>query len=270
MGKLILNPRTKDLTGQKRFFLTVESFAGYRKWKGWWNVVCDCGKRKIISTENFGVTKSCGCWRDQRIKETATKHGMAGTPIFCVWKTMRARCNNPRNGSYANYGSRGITVCDRWKSSFENFLADMGATYRNGLSLERVDNDGDYSPENCVWADSKTQGRNKRSNRYIDTPSGRMLLVEAAELSGIKRETLADRIEHGWPASRLFYPPKKVNFAAERHIETPDGRMRLHEAAKRSGIGVATLRRRSEAGWPASMMFERPENRKRTFSAEHI
>lgn len=121
---------------------------------------CDCGKiiKPRISKLHKGQ-KSCGCMTVHKGPRT---HGMAGTPLFKVWCDIRQRCNNPNIKAYKHYGARGITVCKRW-DKFENFLADMGPSYRKGLSIDRIDNDGNYGPKNCRWATASQQGRNRRA-----------------------------------------------------------------------------------------------------------
>ena len=119
---------------------------------------CECGNIRIVSGKNLrsGDTKSCGCLAKERV----TKHGMHGTPEYRVWGQMIQRCGNPNNERYANYGGRGIKVCDRWKN-FENFFTDMG-TRKKGLTIERKNNDLGYFLENCCWATRKIQARNRR------------------------------------------------------------------------------------------------------------
>ncbi len=132
---------------------------------------------------------------------------MSKHPAYAVWRSMLDRCRLPQHQAYANYGGRGIKVCARWQASFENFWQDMGPTYRSGLTLERKNNARGYSPKNCMWATRTAQARNKRGNRMIDTPKGKMLLSEASELSGIGTTTLLYRVAHRWPANRLFDAP---------------------------------------------------------------
>lgn len=126
-------------------------------------VRCDCGVKKWVNVANLkkGTTKSCGCRMRQINRERMTSHGKARTPTYYVWKSMLARCNNPKQPSYADYGGRGIKVCTRWHQ-FENFLEDMGEV-PEGFSLDRVDNDRGYSLGNCRWATRSEQSCNRRS-----------------------------------------------------------------------------------------------------------
>lgn len=132
-------------------------------------------------------------------------HGMHGHPVYAVWNVMRQRCQNPRNKQFGDYGGRGITIIERW-NSFDNFWQDMGPTYQPGLTIDRINNDGPYRPDNCRWVSRTTQARNRRSSRSIETPKGTMLLCEAADLSGIQYSTLLWRIRLGWPVANLFDP----------------------------------------------------------------
>ena len=146
-----------------------------------------------------------------------TSHGMSHHQAFGVWHSMKQRCMDPNHQAYHNYGARGITVCDRWVDSFENFWADMGPTWEKGLDLDRIDNNAGYSPENCHWTSRKRNCRNKRNTRMIETPYWQLPLSAAAELTGIGETSLLYRMDHGWPVESLFVMP---DF---RHMSTTSG-----------------------------------------------
>lgn len=160
MAKLI------DLAGQKFGRLTVISYA--RKDKEGnilWNCLCDCGNTKIILRNNLksGHTQSCGCYKI----EVVTNHGHAKSgnksPTYHSWCGVITRCINPNHKNYMDYGGRGITVCERWSHSFKNFLEDMGERPK-GMSIDRINNDGNYYKENCKWSTITEQNRNMRNN----------------------------------------------------------------------------------------------------------
>jgi hypothetical protein len=130
-------------------------------------VICDCGTQKKVLASSLvnGSSLSCGCLHREKFRNRPRHgHSVGGaSPTFVSWQAMRARCSNPKHHNFKNYGGRGIKVCERWMK-FENFLADMGER-PSGLTIERKDNDGDYTPTNCVWATPAQQMRNRRSTR---------------------------------------------------------------------------------------------------------
>lgn len=123
---------------------------------------------------------------------------------------MIARCNDTESSLYTNYGGRGIAVCDRWRDSFENFLADMGQRPSRDLSIDRINNDGNYEPGNCRWATRTQQSRNQRSNRHITVGDRTMLLVEWSEATGLSMPTIAGRLKRGWSPQRAISTPVRT------------------------------------------------------------
>ena len=164
MNKLI------DLVGQ-RFgqLLVIERRSNNSYGQTRWLCQCDCGNKTIVYASNMrsGHTQSCGCLQKKLAKESHTKHKMCGTPTYNTWGRMIQRCNDKKDVDYKDYGGRGITVCSRWLE-FENFFEDMG-TRPDGLSIERVNNNKGYSPDNCKWATSTEQNRNKRLGKNNKT-----------------------------------------------------------------------------------------------------
>lgn len=130
---------------------------------------------------------------------------MTGHPVAVAWNTMRMRCRNPNVREYKYYGARGIDVCERW-DSIENFLADMLPTWQRGLSLDRIDNDRGYSPDNCRWVPKSEQPKNRRSVVFLETPWGRLSKAETARRIGISEKTLHERLRRNWSEDMLFSP----------------------------------------------------------------
>ena len=164
----------KDLTGQRFGRLVVICREGSTNLGcATWYCRCDCGRESIAEGAKLrkGNTKSCGCLHDEAARERRTKHGKSGTRLNAIWKAMHQRCHNPSNKDYNRYGGRGITVCDEWLHDFQAFYDwsmengyDENAPYGQ-CTIDRIDNDKGYSPDNCRWVDAKTQCNNKSNNR---------------------------------------------------------------------------------------------------------
>ncbi len=203
--------RVKDLIGLRFGRWLVLQYAGVRGRNHRWICVCDCGRKKEIwgSALKNGSSQSCGCLQKEiaskNLREIRLKHGMTGTPEYQSWNHMKQRCYNTNDHKYPHYGGRGISVCKRWIESFENFFEDMGTRPSSEYSLGRINNDGDYRPENCRWETAKQQERNTTRNRLLTLGGISLCLSEWAECTGLNRTTIERRIDsYGWTVKRAL------------------------------------------------------------------
>lgn len=216
-------PKVSDITGVKFGRLTAVEHVGKgsgRSRNHFWRCQCECGAMVTVngSCLRRGVTKSCGCLQKHIAKAAGDRtrtHGMTGTSTYNVWVGMVQRCHNANSKDYDRYGGRGIFVCDEWQT-FSNFLADMGER-PEGKSLDRIDNDKGYSPQNCRWADAKSQQRNKRNSRLITHDGKTMTLVEWAEYTGINQRTLSGRLKNGWDEISAITTPVDRKFSHQKN-----------------------------------------------------
>jgi hypothetical protein len=184
----------KNIIGQKFNRLLVLEFVEVISHKSIWKCRCDCGNIKNISGADLksGNTKSCGCYLKENAGKQTITHGETRktnyTGTYKSWRSMKARCTNPKNNQYHNYGARGITFCDRW-NKYENFLEDMGER-PDGYSLERNDPNGNYEPENCCWIPLNKQSRNTRRTVWIIIDGKKMIQTDAAKYLNKDKSTI--------------------------------------------------------------------------------
>ena len=205
--------KRENLTGRKFGRLTVVSLVGPDQ-HGCivWKCQCECGVEKNFIAGNLRKkSRSCGCLRKEVTRENRTTHGCScgvrKTKEYQSWSDMKKRCYNPKNSHYKYYGGRGITVCERWVNSFENFLADMGRKQSVYL-LDRIDNDKGYFFENCRWVTTRQSAENRRYCIPIEFNGKKMLLSQFCRELGLERKLIECRIKRlGWSVQRALSTP---------------------------------------------------------------
>ena len=205
----------EDLTGKRFGRLLVIDRAddditpGDGRHRAMWNCLCDCGKTITTRATSLksGTTKSCGCLNREIVGNNSRRHGGFGTRLYKVWNSMRERCNTPTDNAYHNYGGRGITVCEEWDNftTFKEWAINAGydeSAPRGQFTLDRIDVNKGYSPDNCRFITMAEQAKNKRCTPYYEHNGETKSLKEWAEITGIKYETLFARYKRGVPVIR--------------------------------------------------------------------
>lgn len=191
-----------DLVGKKFGKLTVISFNKKEKGHYYWNCICDCGKECVKDGDRLRrlETKSCGCYRADRV----TTHGKHNSRIYRIWRDMKTRCSCPSAKAYERYGGGGINYIVEWEDfePFYNWAINNG--YKEGLTLDRIDYNGNYEPKNCRWATVKTQCRNTRVNKLITYKGETHCVAEWAEILGINQKLIYDRLRKNWTIEKVF------------------------------------------------------------------
>lgn len=214
-------PKFIDLTGQTFDRLVVECLqekrtSGKRE-RFYWKCKCKCGNVVLVRTDclTSGLVRSCGCIKKEQDRINLTKnhrHKMSGTRLYHEWVTMKQRCINPKNKRYADYGGRGIKVCDEWLNKPDDFFKwALENGYKDNLTIDRINNNGNYEPSNCRWTDIKTQCRNRRNNILVEYQGKMITLVELSEITGINYGCLNARYRRGERGDYLIRPKKQVN-----------------------------------------------------------
>src|SRR5258706_5225704 len=196
----------EDLAGMRFGRLVVIRKDPERRYgKTCWFCRCDCGTERSVANRSLtaGLTKSCGCRTREATKARSIQHGMTDTPEHHIWRQMIQRCTNPNNKNFKYYGGRGIAVCDRWRA-FSAFYADMGPKPSPSHTVERKDANGNYEPNNCVWATRAEQNLNTRAARYwIVNGEQYSSISSAAEANGVSETQI-----YNWCRGYRKYPPR--------------------------------------------------------------
>ena len=192
----------ENLKGRLFGRLTVIDFAGYgSSRKTQWLCQCSCGKRSVVKSANLknGNTRSCGCLEQESKMHANKKHGLRHHPLYHTWLNVKDRCNNPNNRHYNNYGGRGINICPQWQECFKSFYDwAMSSGWKRGLTIERINVNGDYAPANCCWIPLSQQAKNKRNTILIELQGEKFHVEEVAKILGIAKSTVYSRLQrHG-------------------------------------------------------------------------
>jgi len=199
--------RDHSIIGQVFGRLTVTEWVSSGKVK----CQCSCGNITIVTRSHLwaGNTKSCGCFGKEYPSHLI--HGYSKTSrIYTAWESMKTRCTNPKCEQYPNYGGRGIKVCALWAESFESFLSDMGPAPTYKHSLDRINVDGDYCPENCRWATPEEQARNKTTTQRLTYQGKTLTIMEWSNILSIPYKTIWARIKLSWPIERVLTEPVRA------------------------------------------------------------
>lgn len=209
MGKAL------DLVGEKYGRLTVLKKLPERKRKCvMWLCLCDCGNTDEVTTSEIrsGKHLSCGCYQKERASETNSTHRNSRTRLHRIWCAMIQRCENENHVGYGNYGGRGVRVCDEWRNSFHAFREwALCNGYSDELTIERLDVDGNYCPENCKWATRHEQMNNTRRTKYFEYNGEKRTLREWSNITGIPFTRLKGRLQRGWTIERALTEDRRKN-----------------------------------------------------------
>lgn len=200
--------KIKDLTSQKFGRLTALYRLHNIKGRTKWLCVCDCGNFKEVNTVKLtsGHTRSCGCLQKDITSNYFKKHGQTKTRLYKIWQGMKKRCYNLNCKSYNYYGVRGIKVCDEWLNDYQTFYDwSINNGYKESLTIDRINNDGNYEPNNCRWVDQKTQNRNSRHNRLFTFDGETRCLSDWCEILNLNYKTILNRINcYNWSIDRAL------------------------------------------------------------------
>lgn len=260
------NCRFNNLDEKKYGRLKVVGYAGRKKNKTWWWCKCDCGNlvKKRSDSIISNHAKSCGCYQLEVMKKKGLIHGATSfnsnrKKLYAVWNSIKQRCLNENNKAYKYYGGRGIAICKEWANDFALFEKwSMTNGYRQGLSIDRVDNNKGYSPQNCRWATIKTQLNNTRSNRILEYNGVKKTVAQWSREVNISNSIIVNRLNRGWSVKDALTKSSNISTWIEYNGE----RLRLNEWAERMNIHRSTISSRLRYGWTAEQALTTPSNRK--------
>lgn len=245
--------RSQIAEGQQYGRLTVATYVGLSSdLNRLWLCKCVCGGERTVRSVLLlnGTVQSCGCLRKEVSAARWTKHGATASREWRSWQSMRRRCTDPNSRQWPWYGGRGITVCPEWQESFAAFLRDMGPR-PPGTSLDRIDSNLGYGPQNCRWATPREQANNTRSNVHVHVGTDVLTIAEAARRAGVGEGAIRRRVDVGWTADLLLSPARPPSPSTPR-IEFQGEALTVKQWSERTLIKESTIRERLRRGWPVA------------------
>jgi hypothetical protein len=259
--------RFVDLTNQRYGRIVVISYYGYKNGRTAWNCECDCGNKFVTMGHSLrtGKTTSCGCYRHEREIEANIKHGLKDHPLYKIHSRMKGRCYNKNNQRYKTYGARGIKVCDEWLGengvvNFYNWAIQNGYKEEklpsgiNKYSIDRINNDGNYEPNNCRFTTNIIQARNRTNNRKIKLNNKIQTLIEWCEEFDLDYSLVNKRINNGWEIEKALFKPK----GRTKYYNYNNQKLTLKDIAKLTGLKEKTIKSRLDHKWNIDKIINMP------------
>lgn len=269
-----LSRQAMNLTGQRYGQLVVLGPVGKAKSGSIvWLCQCDCGEQVEVKAQRIrhdGVS-SCGCHYAEQGRRKPVRHGMSDTSIYNTWIQLSVRCHSAESSNYENYGARGVSVCDEWRNSFEAFLDHVSQLPNygaEGVTLDRIDNGGNYEPGNVRWATQKEQMRNTRRNRLLTHNGKTQCLAAWAEELGIRKNLIEVRLFRGWDAELALTATtkeeKRAHIRRNNHLLTCNGKTQSLAAwSDETGLSSNTIFERLKRGWDTDRALNTPLQQQR-------
>lgn len=202
----------KVLIGNRYGKLTVNAFGYKQNNKNFWECVCECGQVTFVRTAdlNRGHTKSCGCFQKEQASQSSYRNGLGNHDrLYRIFYGMKARCYNENHKSYKSYGGRGIAICNEWIQDVTRFREwALTNGYDDSLSIDRINNNGNYEPSNCRWVSKKVQNNNRQNNTYLEFEGERKTIAEWSVATGLSASVISDRLSLKWSVEKALTTPK--------------------------------------------------------------